>query len=734
MNYGVIKENDLFYVFGIEGIIGQLSHHGLYTRDTRFLSRLQWHMNPDVLVLLESDTSTGYESVYRYTNQPPGDQSGIPRESLLITRRQWVDGQALHESLVIENFAMVPVSLKYTYIVDADFLDMFEVRGFRQIPFTRQVTVSGGNGSCIYTYMAQDGRVTRTTVSLLSHDENAITADWVRAAENGTARQWTNSVTILPRSKQYRELVVEASYDDSSKATGMVIRHSGRHLASQNDSDRGLESILTCQPLSPAISRSYQEWFNRMPQVSGNDGFAQWYAQGIKDLRMLQSDLGYGKMVVAGVPWYAVPFGRDSLIAARQMLLAEPEIARGTLLTMAHFQGWEERPERDEQPGKIVHEVRDGELSRLGILPFAQYYGSIDATPLFLLLMADYFKWTGDEDFVRRLLPHVERALSWMIFYGDRDQDGFLEYWREASDGIANQGWKDSGDSVMYADGRLVEGTVALCEVQAYAHRAYMEWHDIYTTFGMGNEARQLKRLAETLQANFLKHFVLADGTVALALDGEKHPCRVISSNMGQVLVSDILPPDVSRVVARHMVAPDMLTGFGIRTLSTREIRYNPVSYHNGSVWPHDTSLVIYGLRRHGYVAESLEVIENLLRAQDAFEYHRLPELFTGFPATEITRPVPYPVSCSPQAWAAAVPVFVLEQCLGLKPDARHRVIQVTPVLPASVPRLEIRGIRLGGGMLSVALSRDQGETDLKIIENSTGWRLLKPAGKEVRS
>jgi glycogen debranching enzyme len=733
VNYGVIKENDLFYVFGTEGMIGQQSQHGLFSRDTRFLSRLQWNMEPDVLVLLESDTSTGYESVYRYTNQPPGDESGIPRESLLITRRQWVDGQALHENLIIENFAMVPVSLKYTYVVDADFLDMFEVRGFRQTPFTRQVNVTGGNGSCMYTYLARDGRITRTVVSLQNHDQNAMSEDCVWVTTDSTARRWTSSMTVLPHSKQRCELVVEATYADNGKTAHPVVHHNGRFAGNQNDSDQN--TAFNSQPLSPAISRSYQEWFSRMPKVSGNDGFAHWYEQGIKDLRMLQSDLGYGKMVVAGVPWYAVPFGRDSLIASRQMLLAEPEVARGTLLTMAHFQGCEERPERDEQPGKIVHEVRNGELSRLGVLPFAQYYGSIDATPLFLLLIADYFKWTGDEDFVRHLLSHAERGLSWMMHYGDRDHDGFLEYWREASDGIANQGWKDSGDSVMYADGRLVEGTVALCEVQAYAHRAYMEWHDIYTAFGMRKEAHQLKRQAETLQGNFLKHFVLADGTVALALDGEKRPCRVISSNMGQVLVSDILPPAVSDVVAKHMVASDMLTGFGIRTLSTREIRYNPVSYHNGSVWPHDTSMIIYGLRRHGYVKESLEVIENLLRAQDAFAYHRLPELFTGFPAVEITRPVPYPVSCSPQAWAAAVPIFVLEQCLGLKPNGLRRVIHIDPVLPASVPRLEIRGIRLGTGVLSVDLTRDHGRTKMEVIENSTGWPLVENSlGREVGS
>lgn len=720
----MIKENDVFYLSDNSGMAhcaGQDScHSGLFSRDTRFLSRMEWFMAPDVLVLLESETLSAYDSYYRYTNQPPSAASSIPRESLLVTRHQWIGDNSLHETVSIENFSMETVSLQAGYVVDADFIDMFEVRGFEHRPFTRRVAVEGDGNICVYRYKAEDGRITETQVSMHTGDPlsegGPVESAWESVAAGTTARRWSQPLVIGPHDKVEIFLSAQLTWrDEPASHLGSIDAAPGQNGGS---SDFGGFR---------RIHASHQKWFDDMPKVSGSQQFSDWYGQGLRDLRMLQSDLGYGNMVVAGVPWYAVPFGRDSLIAARQLLLAAPEVARGTLLTMAHFQGQEERPERDEQPGKIVHEVRDGELSRLGILPFAPYYGSIDATPLFLLLLADYYRWTGDTDFVRELLPHVDRALIWMMVYGDRDGDGFLEYWQEAREGIANQGWKDSGDSIMYEDGRLVEGPVALCEVQAYAHRAYTEWSRIYASLGVPDYAQMLFLRAERLQERFTRQFVQPDGTVALALDGGKRPCKVVASNMGQVLVSDLLTGREADVAAAHMVSPHMLTGYGIRTLSNQEIRYNPLSYHNGSVWPHDTSLIAYGLRRHGYLPEALTVIDNLLHAQDAFDHHRLPELFAGFSEQESAHPVPYPVSCSPQAWAAAVPVFVLEQLIGLRPDALNRRISVDPVLPAAMPYLEVGGIRLGRGFLSISLRAHGSQAvAMEVIENSTGWELVQ--------
>ncbi|WP_430626575.1 MGH1-like glycoside hydrolase domain-containing protein [Sulfobacillus thermotolerans] len=524
-------------------------------------------------------------------------------------------------------------------------------------------------------------------------------AGWSGTKEDATQRRWQGRMRLEPRGQ------IEVSFS-------VFINPVDCQCGEDTGPTKGFERIAA----------SHEQWLSKMPKVSGCLRYAAWYNQGLRDVRMLQSNLGYGNMIVAGVPWYAVPFGRDSLIAARQLLLAAPEVARGTLWTMAQFQGQEDQPDRDEQPGKVVHEVRDGELSRIGLLPFAPYYGSVDATPLFLMLLADYYRWTGDEVFLRSLLPNVERAFRWMQEYGDRDGDGFLEYWQEAREGIANQGWKDSGDSIMYADGRLVEGPVALCEVQAYAHRAYADWAEIYSALGMTGHAQRMRMQAIRLQDGFNQQFVQADKRIALALDGHKQPCLVTSSNMGQVLVSDLIGKEIADVVAQLMVSPHMLTGFGIRTLSSAEVRYNPLSYHNGSVWPHDTSLIVYGLRRYGYLSEAIAVIDSLLRAQDEFDQHRLPELFAGFSREESLRPVPYPVSCSPQAWAAAIPVFILEQLIGLRPDALRQSIGIDPVLPPSMTQLEITGIRLGVGILSLRMWRSASAVDIDIIENSTGW------------
>lgn len=734
LDYHILKEDDVFFLADFEGqmIPGAdgTVEGGLFHRDTRFLSRLEWITEPEVFVLLEADRVNAFETVYRYTNRPPSAASSIPRESLLVTRHQWIGDHSLYEDVTVENFGMDAVSVALGYVVDADFVDMFEVRGFRDVPFDRTIAVDVREASCRYDYIAQDGWTTTTQVNIAlddsphnwdPHGSRGALGEWESTPEDGTAQKWGQAVTVGAHGRTSFTVEIKLFRTPPQLAAGITaeppaLRTDHAHTLNQ-------------------IRQSHDDWIAQLPTVKGEAGLVDWYQQGIRDVRMLRSDLGYGPMVVAGVPWYAVPFGRDSLIAARQFLLASTEVARGTLLTMAHFQGQAIRPERDEQPGKIVHEVRVGELSRLGILPFAPYYGSIDATPLFLMLLARYFQWTGDRDLVIRLLPQVKQAFQWMTEYGDHDHDGFLEYWREAQEGIANQGWKDSGDSVMHADGTLLAGPIALCEVQAYAHRAYSDWVEIYSYLKMPSHANALRTRADALRESFCRHFVGPDGAVAYALDGQKRPSWVQTSNGGQVLVSDILPPDIARDVAQRMVSPRMLTGFGIRTVAEDSARYNPLSYHNGSVWPHDTSLVAYGLRRQGHPSEALTVMENLLRAQAAFPSHRLPELFGGFSSQHYPRPVPYPVSCSPQAWAAATPVFIIEQLLGLQPDAIHQRIGLDPILPDTMSALEIHGLRVGHGTVSLKLTRHRGAMQWDVVENTTGWNLVRqPLARGVMS
>ena len=727
MNFRVIKENDIFYLSNLLGdspaIDGRAGETGLFTRDTRVLSRLEWLTVPDALVLLEAESTEGYENRYRYTNRPPGNGSAILRESILVTRYQSVNGIGLFENGTIENYSLEDIRLSIAYIVDADFADMFEVRGFAK-PFERQVESRVDEGTCQFTYLAKDERKMTTNVVLrqteLTNVESVkndlISGTFEQLSQ--TAYRATLQLTIPSRGTVCWTLSVVPE-----------IVERGVALKAIASSSIDTENVLGSKYEEDYFVRSmYQKWFTSMPKISGDRRFSDWYQQGLKDIRMLQTDLGYGQFLTAGVPWYAVPFGRDSLIAARQMMLASPIIARGTLATLAHFQGNKVDLIHDEQPGKILHEIRDGELSRLDILPFAPYYGSVDSTPLFLILMAEYLMWTGDKAFVQSLMPQVDRALQWIESYGDRDGDGFVEYWREADGGIANQGWKDSGDSVMHKDGALATGPIALAEVQGYVHKAYRMWSRIYSEFGQPDMASHYQSKADALQAAFIQKFYLKEqGIIALALDGNKQPLAVASSNMGQVLYSDILPSEVGKAIAHRILLPDLFNGYGIRTLSSHEVIYNPLSYHNGSVWPHDTSLILSGVRRYGSWKLAAEIVSGLLLAQDSFEYHRLPELFAGFSTQESNRPLPYPVSCSPQAWAAAVPIFVLEQILGIEPDIALGMIRLDPYLPADMNELTVEGIPVFRGHLSIHLVRMNNELAIDIPMNSTGLSITMP-------
>src|SRR5579875_2554119 len=708
MNFHVIKENDLFYLSDLQGMCKHgsenVSEGGLFTRDTRVLSRLNWLTRPDSLVLLESESKEGYQCHYLYTNRPPAQEGDIPRESILVTRSQSVDGRVLKESGIIRNYSGDDVQIAVLYEIDADFADMFEVRGFAK-SFDREVQVSVSGNVCSYRYTARDGRTMKTSVELSTADGPRA---WVPLGD--TAMQGKFTLHVPAHGHAAWELVVTPSVEGVCNIDAPA--HSSGNVFGDAES----------YAMNADVHRSYERWFARMPRIQGDDRFVAWYTQGLKDIRMLLTDFGYGRFLVAGVPWYAVPFGRDSLIAARQMMAAAPEIARGTLATLAHFQGSEVNPRRDEQPGKILHELRDGELSRLDVLPFHPYFGSIDSTPLFLVVLADYFLWSGDREFVEQMLPSVRNAFRWIEQYGDRDGDGFVEYWCESDGGIANQGWKDSGDSMMHGNGQLATGPIALVEVQAYVHKAYTNWAQIFALFDDDAESIRCQERANKLQQAFVQHFYDAErNLLALALDGEKRPLLVASSNMGQVLWSDILPPEIGVAVARRMLDPDLFNGFGIRTLSAEEINYNPLSYHNGSVWPHDTSLILSGVRRYGGWDLAEPIVNGLLLAQDGFAHGRLPELFCGFSSREVEKPVPYPVSCSPQSWAAAVPVFVLEQLLGMEPCAPFGRMSLNPHLPTGMDDLVIEDICAGQGKFSVALHRTDGELLVSILENTTG-------------
>ncbi|WP_067933227.1 amylo-alpha-1,6-glucosidase [Alicyclobacillus kakegawensis] len=729
MKFTVIKENDLFFVSNSSGDAPHPSldafGYGLFTRDTRVLSQWTWNTDPSVFVELASDGSRNFEAIYHYTNREwrLSENVVVPRESLHAVRRQFVDGCRFYEQGEIENFSAETITLEVAYEMDADFLDMFEVRAGKTLAgreqLKRQIAMEDGPQSKTFRYMAKDG--TRCTTIVRFHANHHPPSPFFGVPKVGAR------LCIPPRGK----CTWVVSVTPSMAGTVDVETSACPREPAAPNVDLSLTEVDTKRR---QIVHDYENWLQKAPRVSGCKAFTTWYCRGLRDVRMLLTDIGHGRFPVAGVPWYAVPFGRDSLITALQMLPADVDVARGTLATMAAFQGRTVDPSRDEEPGKIMHELRAGELTRTGKVPFGPYYGTIDATPLFLNLAADYAAWTADQEWLRRLLPAVDSAFTWIEQYGDRDGDGFVEYLSEAAEGISNQGWKDSGDSIQHKEGTLATGPIALCEVQGYVFRAYRRWAEVFTWLHMPEQARHCQERADRLRRSFIQSFWLDDeDAIALALDGNKRPVRTLTSNMGQVLWSEILPRTLADRVIDRMLADDMFSGFGVRTLSANEISYNPLSYHNGSVWPHDNSLIIAGMAKYGRHDAVAHLVEGLLTAAEGFELFRLPELFAGIAADKVSRPVPYPVSCSPQAWAAATPVLILASLLGLHPDVPAGRVYLNPSLPTSIPRLKIESIWIGDGKLSIELQRTStGQTRFHILENTTGLSVHQTSSREV--
>jgi glycogen debranching enzyme len=671
----VLMRGDTFGVFDRFGDIKPvgLGEEGIYHEGTRYLSALLLRLGAERPMMLGSNVRLDNALLAVDVTNPDifdGDELRIPRGTLHLARTMFLWNGALHERLRLRNFGQEQITVPLTLRFAADHADVFEVRGARREQRGERLEPRHNRTSVLLGYRGLDDRVRRTRL-----DFHVMP----RGLSPSIARY---EVELEPLGEELLTFAVTC------------------------DADEDLDAVRP--PGDPqAASHALAQQRERGCEVkTSNAQFNGWIDRSVADLAMLTTPTRHGAYPYAGIPWYSTPFGRDGLITGLQTLWCNPEISRGVLAFLAATQAETEDPERDAEPGKILHEMRSGEMAALGEIPFGCYYGSHDATPLFVLLAAAHYRRTADVEFARELWPHVERALAWMDDYGDPDADGFLEYRRATPRGIAQQGWKDSIDSVFYADGRLVEGPVALCEIQGYAYAARLGAAEMAEAVGHSERSAPLRGQAEALRLRFEEAFWVEElGTYAIALDGDKQPCAVRTSNAGQVLMSGIASRDRAARVAGTLLSAEGYSGWGVRTVAFGQARYNPMSYHDGSIWPHDNAMVALGLARYGMPDAALRILESLFAASQFFELHRLPELYCGFYRREGEGPTAYPVACSPQAWSAACVFMMLQACLGLEVDAVRRQVRFSnPRLPHYVEEAWISGLQVGEATIDLAL------------------------------
>jgi glycogen debranching enzyme len=674
-----LKHGDTFAVFDHRGDIGAEtgSSQGLYHRDTRILSQLTLLLEEARPLLLSSMTQDDNAVFSADLSNPDllvDGEIALRREQIHLHRLKFIWSGACYERLLIRNFSDRALRIRVALQFASDFADLFEVRGERRRARGDSSATRSNDRKTALRYMGLD-KIERMTT--LEFDPTPQTLTTGRAA-----------FEITLNAHQVKRIFIRVGVPDPEDApwSGRVFYRRmrvARHALRQ----------------SSARAASVD---------SSNSVFNEIARRAVSDLYMLITDTPEGPYPYAGTPWFSTPFGRDGIITALMTLWADPSIAKGVLKFLAATQATAVEPERDAEPGKILHEMRHGEMANLREVPFGRYYGSVDATPLFVLLLGEYFARTGDLETVRDLWPNADAALAWIDKYGDRDGDGFVEYYRQTKEGLANQGWKDSQDAVFHRNGQYAEGPIALCEVQAYVYGAKRHASLLAAALGSQAQAERLQAQADALRENFEAKFWCEELSVyALALDGAKQPCRVVSSNSGQVLLTGIARADRAHRVAQTLLGPACFSGWGIRTLGLSEPHYNPMSYHNGSVWPHDNGLIALGLARYGCSHATAQIFSGMFDAASYMDLRRLPELFCGFLRRQHNAPTQYPVACSPQAWASATVFALLQATLGLELSDRNREISFyRPVLPDFLDRLHLRNLRLNGGSADVLLQR----------------------------
>lgn len=718
-----VKDDDLFLVTDTMGNISGCSLNdggnpsmGLFCSDTRFLSRLELQIDGRSPVLLSSTAEKGFYLSVLCTN--PRIDERMKADTVGIRREMVLNG-ALFEEIEVANYGTTPVTFELSISFDADFVDLFEVRGYdreRRGKLLRLVeTTSEG-----FTTFHPDGLSPIPTHSAPAKEDSlSLAYQGVDGLVMESRIQFQHHKPDF--FKGYTAVWQLELPSHATQKLGYRI-----NLFTNNTSSSTVNAAVTLGQAKAAEMMEEQHWVQQITNIRADTSiFNRVIERAEQDMYLLRQSFGENKTVSAGVPWFSALFGRDSLITASQTLMLNPQIAKETLMLLATYQGKAEDEWREEEIGKILHELRLGEMARCQEIPHTPYYGTVDATPLWLMLYAEYYAWTHDQDTLEQLWPNALAAMDWI----DRNLQatGYLSYYRKSKRGLTNQGWKDSGDCIVDRKGELANGAIALCEVQAYVYAAKTRLADIAKMKKRIDLAERWQEDAKHLKVRFNRDFWIEDQDFcALALDGEGKQVDSVTSNPGHCLNLGIFTPEKAYSVAERLRAPDMFNGWGIRTLSSLSPAYNPMGYHIGSVWPHDNALTAMGLRSLGLIDQALELFQALFDMTIQQPYQRPPELFCGYERNGDHTPVQYPVACTPQAWATGSIFQLLQMIVNLVPDAPNNCLRIIdPALPESINRLSLHNLQVGTTILDLEFERSGSTTACRVAKKRGNLRVV---------
>lgn len=689
----ILKQGDSFGIFDRYGDIYPVgkTHYGLFHEGTRFLSQLEFTIQDKKPLLLSANLREENEVLTVDLTNPDyfDEELGklLEHGSFHILRKKFIYEKNYYERFELENFQNIPLTFNAAFRFNNDFADIFEIRGMKRSAKGQFKGYSGDTNSLQIEYLGLDG-VTRKTEIRISCDRD------IRIKENYAEFE------ITLQAKEKKSFYLTTTFITDDQIPDILTFDEAREELMEQVQARKCESCRF---------------------VSSNEQFNSWLEGSLSDLYTLITKTEHGLYPYAGIPWYSTAFGRDGIITALMCLWMDPVIAKGVLNYLADTQATEHNTFRDAEPGKIFHETRKGEMAATKEIPFELYYGTIDATMLFVVLAGEYFKRTNDLATLREIWPNIKAAISWINDYGDIDNDGLVEYQKKSEIGLDNQGWKDSFDSVFYKNGELAKLPIALSEVQAYTYDAKIKAAEMAEVLLEKDYAQQMREEAKHLKEKFNRLFWSEENAIfVLALDGDKNQCDVRSSNAGQCLFSRIADPEKAQKTINTLLSEDMFSGWGIRTISTKEKKYNPMSYHNGSIWPHDNALIAYGMQRYG-VKEGVNRIFNSMMDTSLFmEDKRLPELFCGFDRRKAEGPTAYPVACSPQAWAVASVFIMIQSCLGIEIDAENRLLRFNePSLPDFLDFIVINDLQISTGSISFMAERNHESVAIKVLKKA---------------